>query len=117
MRRNSPGTSIGHGVYNVSHVSMAAGDVAKVSTQIVARIALRTAGVAKAIGGVAAAMDAILIPIDVVFLVKAAIDVHKYNGGKGRSNSTAANRIGEIIAKLEEHGEQMRSINKLLIRQ
>ena len=113
-RKTSPGASIGHGIYNVSHISVAAGDVAKVSTQIVARIALRTAGVAKAVGGVAAVMDMILIPIDVAFLMKAAIDVHQYDGGKGKSNSTVANRVGEIIERLERHREQMRSMRKQL---
>ena len=114
-RRLLSGTSIGHAAFKVGHFAAAAGDVAKVGAQIVARTTLRTAGVAAvAVGGVAVAMDAILIPIDLAFLVKAAIDIHKYNGGKGSSNSNAAKKVVEIITRLEENTKQMRSIQELL---
>ncbi len=114
-RRFLSSTSIGHAAFKVGHFAAAAGDVAKVGAQVAARTTLRAAGVAAvAVGGAAVAMDAILIPIDLAFLVKAAIDVHKYNGGKGSSNSNTAKKVAEIITRLEENTRQMRSIQEVI---
>lgn len=92
-----------------------AAEIAKAGVQVSARTAwasLSTAG--RVVSGVTVAFDLIFIPIDLAVLIKSAYDVHKYNGGKGTSNSAAAKKIGELIENLEQHQAELEKIQEEL---
>ena len=56
--------------------------------------------------------DAVALPFDIFVLIKGSYDIHKHNSGKG-SNCNKANRVGEMIKKLEEHKQQMLQIRDM----
>ena len=56
--------------------------------------------------------DVVALPFDLFVLIKGSYDIHKYKSGKG-SNCNKANRVGEIIKKLEEHKQQMLQIRNM----
>ena len=60
----------------------------------------------KVVGVVGVVFDVVFIPIDLLVMVKAAIDVHKYET-QGESNSVAAEEIGKLIKQLEQHRDQL----------
>lgn len=98
-------------VIHFGHAAVALGDTARIGTQIATRTVLRTLVIAgRAVGGVGAALDAILLPVDIFVMVKASMDVHKYKGGRGESNSDAAREVGKIIRKHEERIEKMKTL-------
>lgn len=57
-------------------------------------------------GVVGVVFDVVFIPVDLGFMIKAAIDVHKYET-TGKSNSAVATKIGELITQLEEHRDEL----------
>lgn len=64
--------------------------------------------VTQVIGVTGVAFNVAFLPIDLVVMIKAAVDVHKYKT-KGESNSAAAKKIGELIKKLEQHRDELRA--------
>ena len=63
----------------------------------------------RVVGIVGVVFDAAFIPVDIAVMIKSSMDVHNYKT-TGESNSDAANKIGELITKLEKHTDDL---NKL----
>ena len=61
---------------------------------------------ARVIGIAGVALEAVMIPVDVVILLKSLYDVRKYNKS-GVSNSTVAKKIGKLASKLESLNEEL----------
>ena len=73
-----------------------------------ARASLRIAAIAaSAVGTVVVAFDTLLIPIDIATMAKAAFDIHKYEGGKGVSNSKIAKKARDNLHVIREHTKNM----------
>ncbi len=73
----------------------------------VARGVVPVAG--RAAGIVGAVFNAVLIPIDLAVMIKAANDVHKFKKG-GKSNSNAAEKIQKLIDNLEENKAEIKKL-------
>lgn len=102
---------------DIGRVAVVAGDATRIGTQVATRTVWKTLGLAgRVVGGAGAAMDIILVPFDVFVMVKAALDVHKYQGGKGKSNSNSACKVGKILVELGEHTEKMKTMHDDLLR-
>lgn len=87
------------------------------TVKIGARVVLRNVGrglFGNVIGGVGVAVAAIMIPVDIATLVKSAMDVNQYEGGRGKSNSNAACRVGKILEDLDDKTEEITAIHDIL---
>lgn len=108
------GLSLGHSIH-LGLSAVAAVDMTRIGTQIAARTVWRTLNVAgKVVGVVGVAFDVVLVPIDIALMVKAAVDIHKYNGGKGTSNSNAAQKVQRVLDDLNKHTENMKAMYELI---
>lgn len=74
---------------------------------------LNVAGRALSVTGVV--FSAVLIPVDLGIMLKSAYDVHKYDGGKGKSNSSTAKRIGQLISNIEEQQKEIIRLRDTLV--
>jgi len=75
---------------------------------LAARVTFRTAATAaSAVGTVAVAFETLLISIDIATMAKAAYNIHKYDGGKGVSNSKISKKAREKLEMIRQHIKHM----------
>ena len=100
-------------VWEVGRSIFTAVEIATSTTKVGARTAWAGLNTGTRIASsVSVVFDIAVLPIDLIILIKSAYDVHKYKGGKGTSNSAAAEKIGELIKNLEQNKAEMKKIEE-----
>ena len=95
------------GTFDVARTTMTVISAAKTGAKVGGTTLWVGLSTAKRVAGVVGvAFDAVFIPVDLAFMIKAAVDVHKYRE-TGESNSAVAKTIGDLITKLEQHRDQV----------